>query len=158
MSFRQWTARLAEELGIVGAPAGETLELEFDGFLRCALEPAPDGEVLYLYSMLAAAPTADAEAFYERLMAANGPSAASDGTGFALDALHGQIVLQRMLEPADAASYEALVEALERFVQQAKEWKARLAAPDFAAEVEMASSALDDEEPPPSELASQMRV
>lgn len=121
--------------------------LRFDGRLVVDLELDADTGRLHVYSVLGAIPAEGREALYEEMLSANLFGQDTGGAVLAIDALQGEVLLCRTLEP-EGLDVRGLTTLIGGFVDQVERWQERLArqpsqaAPAAKAELPPASAAM----------------
>ena len=129
MTMAQALQVLSAQLGKpVGLSPHGTVRLNYDNRLDLILESRSDFD-LYFYGVLGDVPLTQAEQVYQRLLQWQLLGQAMGPASFAIDAAHGQVLIQRHLdlrvtEPND------LVAAIQDFFARFDHWQSRWQLPD----------------------------
>lgn len=103
-----------------------TCQLVFDKCIEVNFEQSPDGQALFLYSVVSAIPPEGREAFYEQLLEANLFGGGTGGATFAVNPDSGEVVLFQTVA-TETVEFSAFAKMLESYVDQLQSWSERLA-------------------------------
>lgn len=133
--------QLLSDLGLTMGLPGLTFNtdgcarLVFDDTHAVNLESDTQTGQLLLYITLGPLPAAGREALYLSLLEGNLFGAQTDGATLAVDSLNHEVVLCRTLV-ADELSAQSFTEIIEKFVNAAEQWRARMENITFQTEAE----------------------
>ena len=127
MHIHDVLAELGHRMGLnVALDEQGVCRLVFDERFAVDIEASPDNDTVHLYSVLCPVPPENKGPFYERLLAANLFGGDTGGAWFALDGVHGEVVLNRTLKMTDT-DYQDFADLLEAFVDHLESWSDKLA-------------------------------
>lgn len=123
------------------------LRFDENGCARLAIEGAPaldfergSSGILHIYSVLGRLPPDGREALFGELLKGNLFGATTSGASLAVDFLHGEIVLCRLIA-TEQASGHVFAKEVEAFIAAAEDWARRLAeGPSASAPASMGSA------------------
>ena len=127
MNIRDVLAELGHQMGLNVTLNDEGVcRLVFDDRFSVDVEASPDNDAVHLYSVLCPIPPENKEPFYERLLEANLFGGDTGGAWFALDGVHGEVVLNRTVKMTNT-DYRDFADLLEAFVNHLEAWSDKLA-------------------------------
>lgn len=127
MHIHDVLAELGHRMGLnVALDEQGVCRLVFDERFAVDIEASPDNDTVHLYSVLCPVPPENKEPFYERLLAANLFGGDTGGAWFALDGVHGEVVLNRTVKMTNT-DYQDFADLLEAFVAHLESWSDKLA-------------------------------
>lgn len=126
MNIRDVLAELGHQMGLNVTLNDEGVcRLVFDDRFSVDVEASPDNDAVHLYSVLCPVPPENKEPFYERLLEANLFGGDTGGAWFALDGVHGEVVLNRTVKMTNT-DYQDFADLLEAFVAHLESWSDKL--------------------------------
>lgn len=128
MELKELMAAFAAETGAAGCPPDEggAYALAIDD-IEMMIAPVGDGSLCAFYADLGEPPEEGREQVYRALLVASFPEPGVPGAALSINDRTGRICLHRV-EPLVSADYAAFRERLEAFVNDAEDWRQRLAA------------------------------